>query len=127
MNPRDCKYSRAYTWVRVEGGEGTIGITDYAQQQLGSILFIEVAKVGDSLAQDRSLGSIESDKAVSDVISPVSGEVVAVNEDAINAPETINQDPYGAGWLLKVRLKDKKELEALFSAEEFEKHLASTQ
>lgn len=125
MNPKDLKYTKEQTWVRVEGGEATIGITDYAQAQLGSVLFVEVKDIGDKVAQFKSCGTIESDKATSDIISPVSGEVVAVNEDMLNAPEKVNEDPYGGGWMLRVQLADPGELNKLMAIGEFESYLAS--
>ncbi|MBI2303787.1 MAG: glycine cleavage system protein GcvH [Chloroflexi bacterium] len=120
MNPKDCKYSKGHTWVRVAGGEAIIGITDYAQQQMGSILFVETKEVGSQINQFQPCGTVESDKATSDVMSPISGEVVAVNQEAVDAPELLNQDPYGAGWLLKARPANPKELDDLMTAEQFE-------
>ncbi|MDO8490889.1 MAG: glycine cleavage system protein GcvH [Dehalococcoidia bacterium] len=127
MNPKDLKYSKDQTWVRVAGDEGTIGITDYAQKQLGSVLFVEVKQPGEQVKQGQPCGTIESDKATSDIVCPVSGEVVAVNSDAIEAPESVNQAPYEAGWLLKVRLADKGELGKLLSATDFEALLSTLQ
>lgn len=124
MNPKDCRYSKEHIWVRAQGNEATIGLTEYAQEQLGNILFVEAAEVGDSIGRGKPCGTVESDKATSDVISPVSGAVLAVNEDVVNAPETINQDPYGAGWLLKARLSNTADLDQLMSAEQFEAYIA---
>jgi len=124
LNPKDCKYTKGHTWVRVSGEEATIGISDYAQQQLGSVLFLEVAQPGDTVQQGQPCGTVESDKATSDIMCPVSGEVVAVNDKALDAPETVNQDPYGEGWLLKVRLSQPGELDNLMTAEEFEAYIA---
>lgn len=104
MIPNDLLYANSHEWVRIEGEEAVIGITDFAQQQLGDITFVELPAVGDELAQGREMGSIESVKAASELISPVSGPVLAVNTELENAPEKINQEPYGAGWMLRVRL-----------------------
>ncbi len=124
MNPQDRRYTKGHTWVRVQDSEATIGITDYAQQQLGKVLFLEVAQEGIQIKQGQPCGTVESDKATSDVMSPITGEVMAVNEETINAPERVNEDPYGAGWLLKARILIPAELEALMSAEEFEAYIA---
>ncbi|MBI4217012.1 MAG: glycine cleavage system protein GcvH [Chloroflexi bacterium] len=124
MHPKDYKYTKGHTWVRVEGEVGLIGITDFAQKELGSVLFVELASVGDAVVQSKPCGSVESDKATSDVMCPVSGQVLEVNEEAMNAPETVNKDPHGAGWLLKVRLANKTELNSLMSAAEFERYIA---
>lgn len=125
MNPKDCRYTKGHTWVRPEDGIATIGVTDYAQEQLGAVLFVEVAEVGDTVTQFQSCGTVESDKATSDIICPVSGQVVEVNGEALDAPEMLNQEPYGGGWLLKVKLADRNELKGLMSAQEFEAYIAS--
>ena len=123
MNPREYRYSKGCTWLRVEDSEGTIGVTDFAQEQLGSVLFIEVSEVGSNVVQFEPCGTAESDKATTDIMSPVSGEVIAVNEDVLRAPELVNEDPYRAGWLLKVRLSDPAEIDSLMTAEEFEAYI----
>ncbi|MBI4282663.1 MAG: glycine cleavage system protein GcvH [Chloroflexi bacterium] len=123
MNPANCKYTKGHTWVRVEGNLAVIGLTDYAQQQLGKVLFVEAAAKGKKVAQSQSCGTVESDKATSDIMCPVTGEVTDVNEEALDAPELLNQEPYGKGWLIKVRLQDSKELGALMTAQEFEKYI----
>ena len=99
--PEELRYTKEHEWVRVEGGIGTIGITDHAQEELGDIVYVDLPKVGAQLEQGKSLGSVESVKAVSDIYSPVSGEVVEVNESLATAPEKLNQDPHGAAWLVK--------------------------
>ncbi len=124
MNPKDCKYTKGHTWVRVSGQEATVGVSDYAQKQLGSVLFVEVAQVGDAVAQGKPCGTIESDKATSEVQSPVSGKVTAVNQDTLDAPESVNKDPYGKGWLLKVQMSNPGELQSLMTAEAFEKYIS---
>jgi len=124
MNPRDYKYTKGYTWVKAGDGEAQIGITQYAVERLGSILFLEVANMGEAITQFEPCGTVESAKATSDIMSPVSGEVTAVNEEAIDSLEMVEEDPYGAGWLLRVKMSDPAELDALMSAEEFERYMA---
>ncbi len=124
-NPPDLRYTKEHEWVRVEEGVGTVGITDYAQDQLGDIVYLDLPKVGTQVRQLAKLGEIESVKAVSDLFSPVSGEVAEVNQEAVDAPELVNRDPYGAGWLVRVRLSDSAELEALLGIEEYEELLAA--
>lgn len=100
----DLLYAASHEWVRIEGSEAVIGITHFAQDSLGDITFIELPEVGATLAADQEMGSVESVKAASDIYCPVAGEVIAVNEALENAPETVNQDPYGEGWMIRVRL-----------------------
>ena len=114
--PDDLKYHHEHDWARVEGDVATLGITWYAQDALGEIVHYEAPEAGSSLARDESYGEVESVKAVSDVIAPLSGEVVEVNEKVVSEPETINEDPYGEGWLVKIRLSDTSELEDLLDA-----------
>lgn len=104
MIPNDLLYAKSHEWIRIEGQEALVGITDFAQRQLGDITFVELPATGDNVAEDQEMGSIESVKAASELISPVSGTVLAVNKELENAPERINQDPYGAGWLVRVQL-----------------------
>jgi glycine cleavage system H protein len=124
-NPADLRYSKEHEWVRVEGDVGTMGITDYAQDQLGDVVYLDLPKVGTQVRQSAKLGEVESVKAVSDLFSPVSGEVVELNQEAVDAPELVNRDPYGAGWLIKVRLSDPAEIEGLLSLEKYEELLAA--
>lgn len=114
--PDDLRYHREHDWARIEGDVATLGITWYAQDALGEIVHYEAPEAGSSLARDESYGEVESVKAVSDVIAPLSGEVVEVNEKVVSEPETINEDPYGEGWLVKIRLSDTSELEDLLDA-----------
>ena len=114
--PDDLRYHREHDWARIEGDVATLGITWYAQDALGEIVHYEAPEAGSSLARDESYGEVESVKAVSDVIAPLSGEVVEVNEKVGSEPETINEDPYGEGWLVKIRLSDTSELEDLLDA-----------
>jgi glycine cleavage system H protein len=116
--PDELKYTRTHEWVREEGDTATIGITDHAQEELGDIVFVELPAVGDTLEAGGAVGSIESVKAVSDVHAPVGGEVVEVNEALADRPELINEDPYGEGWIVKVRVSGEGDL---LSADEYEK------
>jgi glycine cleavage system H protein len=114
--PDDLKYHREHDWARIEGDTATLGITWYAQDALGEIVHYEPPDEGGSLARDESYGEVESVKAVSDVISPLTGDVVEVNRKVVEEPETINDDPYGEGWLVKIRLSDPAEADALLDA-----------
>jgi glycine cleavage system H protein len=114
--PDDLKYHREHDWARIEGDTATLGVTWYAQDALGEIVHYEPPAEGSSLARDESYGEVESVKAVSDVIAPLSGEVVEVNQKVVEEPETINEDPYGEGWLVKVRLSDPAETDDLLDA-----------
>ena len=119
-SPSDLRYSKEHEWVRVEDGVGTIGITDYAQDQLGDIVYLDLPEEGAAIKQFEKLGEIESVKAVSDLFAPVSGEVAEINQEAVDSPELVNQDPYGRGWLLKVRLSDESAVQGLLSADEYD-------
>ena len=116
---KELKYAKSHEWVKVEGDIATIGITDYAQQSLGSIVYVEGGEVGDTVEQFGEFGAVESVKAASDIMSPVSGEILEVNEEVIDNPELINEDPY-ANWIIKVKVNDLAELDELLSAEEYE-------
>lgn len=117
--PGDLKYSKEHEWVRLEGDVAVIGITEFAQDELGDIVYVEQPKVGDSVSQNDQFGVVESVKTVSDLYSPVSGEVVEVNEEVSSSPETINKDPYGAGWIIKVKTSDAAQLDSLLSADDY--------
>jgi glycine cleavage system H protein len=123
MYPDDFHFSKDHEWVKIEGDEAIVGITDFAQKQLGDVVYVELPQVGTSLEFHQSLGVIESVKAVSDVYSPISGEVVAINEDLDASPEMVNEDPHGKGWILRLKLKDASEIEKLMSASEYEQFL----
>jgi len=125
--PPELRYTKEHEWLRVDGDTAAVGITDYAQDQLGDIVYLDLPKVGMALRQLEKLGEIESVKAVSDLFSPVSGEVTEQNQEAVKSPELVNQEPYGRGWLLRLRLSDAAELEKLLSAEQYEAHLAAEQ
>jgi glycine cleavage system H protein len=114
--PDELRYHRDHDWARVEGDEATLGITWYAQDALGEIVHYEPPEEGGTVARDESYGEVESVKAVSDLIAPLSGEVIAVNEALLDAPETINEDPYGEGWLIRIRVTDTTEIEGLLDA-----------
>ena len=123
--PEELRYHEAHDWVRIDGDTATFGITWYAQDQLGEVVFFDPPEVGAATSKDESYAEVESVKAVSDVIAPLSGEVVEVNEALADAPEKINEDPYGEGWLVKVKLSDPGEAEGLLSAAEYRKLLES--
>ncbi|HAK59883.1 MAG TPA: glycine cleavage system protein GcvH [Nitrospiraceae bacterium] len=123
MNPDDIKYHRDHSWVRVEGKKATIGITDYAQQQLGDIVYVDLPEVETEADADSELSEIESTKATSPILSPVSGVVGEVNEDLADSPEIINEDPYGNGWLMVLDMSDPSELNDLMSKSEYEAYL----
>jgi glycine cleavage system H protein len=117
--PDDLLYNAEHDWARLEGEHATLGITWYAQDALGEVVFCEPPAVGSTLTQDKPYAEVESVKAVSDVIAPLSGEIVEVNDTLLDAPEAINEDPYGAGWLVKVRLSDPSEAAALLDADAY--------
>jgi glycine cleavage system H protein len=123
MYPADYRYTKEHEWIKVEGAVGTIGITDYAQQELGDVVFVEMPKPGTKITAGQSFGTIESVKAVSEIFSPVSGEVIEANPALVDAPEKINQEPHGAAWLVKVRLADPKEASALMDAAAYEAYI----
>jgi glycine cleavage system H protein len=114
--PEDLKYHPEHDWARIEGGEATLGITWYAQDSLGEVVFFEGPEIGSEVTKDQPYAEVESVKAVSDVVAPVSGEVIAVNESLSDAPEAINADPYETGWLIKIRLTDPSEADSLMDA-----------
>jgi glycine cleavage system H protein len=118
--PESCRYTKEHEWVHLEGGVATIGITFHAQSELGDIVFVDLPKVGAAFEKSASFGSIESVKAVSDVYAPVGGEVTEVNEALTAAPEKVNEDPQGAGWLIKVRVSNQGDVAGLMTAAEYE-------
>jgi glycine cleavage system H protein len=120
MIPADLRYTKEHEWVRLDGDLATVGITDHAADQLGDIVFVELPAVGTALRQLATFGVVESVKAVSDLFAPVGGEVVEVNDDLARAPEVVNSDPYGAGWLLRVRVSDPAEVDALLDPAAYE-------
>ena len=114
--PENLQYSKDHEWIRVEGGVGTVGITDYAQNSLGDVVYVELPKVGDTFEAHEPFGSVESVKAVSELFTPVAGEVVEVNESLQDEPEKVNTDPYGDAWMIRLRLKDPGGVDSLLSA-----------
>ncbi len=124
-SPDDRKYSKEHEWVRVNGDTARIGITDYAQDQLGDVVYIDLPEAGATVGQFEKMGEIESVKAVSDLFSPVSGEVLRVNDTAVDKPELVNSDPHGDGWLLEVRLTSPAELDALMTAAAYDAFTAA--
>jgi len=127
MYPDDLHYTETHQWARVAGDVATVGITDYAQDQMGDLVYVELPEVGDEVNAGAPLGQVESVKAVSDVISPVSGEITEVNQALVDTPETVNREPYGDGWLAKIRMSDKSELDALLDSAAYQEHLAKEQ
>jgi len=123
--PEDLRYTKEHEWVRIAGDVGTIGITDHAQKELGDIVYVDLPKVGAHIEQGKSLGSVESVKAVSDIYCPVSGEVTEVNESLAQAPEKLNQDPHGAAWLIKLRLSAPDEAKGLLSAADYQAYVGA--
>jgi len=124
MYPSDYRYTKDHEWIKADGSTGTIGITDYAQSQLGDVVFVESPKVGAKLKAGATFGTVESVKAVSEIYSPVSGEVTEINAALADAPEKINSDPHGDAWLIKVRLDDPKELNALMDSVAYQAYIA---
>jgi glycine cleavage system H protein len=122
--PEDLKYHRDHDWARIEGDEAVLGITWFAQDALGELVHFEPPADGTALVKDRAYGEVESVKAVSDVIAPLSGEVLEVNAKVVEAPETVNDDPYGEGWLVRIRLADPSEVDALLDLAAYEQILA---
>ncbi len=120
MYPDDLRYTREHEWIRVDGEECTIGITHYAQDELGDVVFVELPGVGGAVTRDEPFGAVESVKAVSDLFAPLTGEVIAQNDELDAAPELVNEAPYGAGWMIKIRLNDPDELAALMDAAAYE-------
>jgi len=118
--PQDLKYTKTHEWLRVESDRATIGITDYAQGELGDVVFLELPQAGRTLKPEESFGTIEAVKAVSDLYSPVSGEVVAANGDLSGSPELVNKDCYGAGWMIQIKLSNPAELSGLLDAKTYE-------
>ncbi len=123
MNPKELHYTRSHEWVRIDGDVGTIGITDYAQKELGEIVYLELPEVGHMFNAEEEFGTVESVKAVSELFTPVSGEVVEINKTAVSEPGIVNDDPTGDGWLIKVKLSTDEEVKKLLSAEQYEEYV----
>ena len=123
MYSENLYYSNEHEWIKIDGDRGTIGITDYAQQQLGDVVYVELPDVGATFSANDVFGSIESVKAVSELFCPVSGEVLEVNQETADSPELVNQDPHGKAWLIVIRLADPSEAENLMSASDYQKYV----
>ena len=117
--PAELKYTKEHEWIRVEGEEAVVGITDYAQSQLGNIVFVECETVGDALEAGETFGTVEAVKTVSDLYLPVAGEVLEFNEELEGEPELVNKDPYGKGWIVKIKISDETELDGLLNADAY--------
>ena len=125
MYPDNFRYTKEHEWVRAEGDTGTVGITDHAQQELGDIVYVDLPKPGAKVEAGKSLGSVESVKAVSDIYSPVSGEVTEINESLADQPEKLNSDPHGEAWLVKIRLSAPAEVGQLMSAADYQSYIGA--
>lgn len=117
--PEDLKYSKEHEWVRVSGNVATIGISDYAQDQLGEIVFVELPDEGEEFEKDDAFGVVESVKSVNDIFAPITGKIIEVNDPVVDSPEIVNEDPYAEGWLVKIEIADPKELGELMSAKDY--------
>jgi glycine cleavage system H protein len=125
MYPDNFRYTKEHEWVLAEGDTGTVGITDHAQEELGDIVYVDLPKVGANIEAGKSLGSVESVKAVSDIYSPVSGEVTQINESLADAPEKLNSDPHGEAWLVKIRMSAPEEIQNLMSSADYESYIGA--
>jgi glycine cleavage system H protein len=123
MYPDDFYYTKDHEWLKIEGDEATVGITDFAQKQLGDVVYVELPQSGVQLEFHQSFGVIESVKAVSDIYSPISGEVIEINQELNDSPELVNEDPHNKGWIIRIKIKDESELDKLMSASEYENFL----
>jgi glycine cleavage system H protein len=123
--PENLKYTKEHEWLRVEDETGTIGVTDHAQGELGDVVFVELPKVGLKFKQNDSIGTIEAVKTVADIYAPISGEVLEVNSALSDSPDLINNDPYGKGWMLKVRINQLDEIDSLMDTDDYKKHIAA--
>ena len=120
MSPEDRLYTKEHEWLKLDADVGTVGITDHAQNALGDVVYVELPKIGDKLTAGQTFGTVESVKAVSELFSPASGEVTEINSGLGDAPETINKDPYGTGWMIRIRLSNKSETSKLMSASQYD-------
>ena len=123
--PENLRYSKDHEWVKVDGDVASIGITDYAQHSLGDVVYVDMPRVGDKFGTHEAFGSVESVKAVSEIFTPVSGEVVEVNESLNDTPEKVNSDPYGDAWFVKIKMDNALEVDAMLSGEEYEEYLSA--
>ena len=125
--PADLKYTKEHEWLKMEGDTAIVGITDHAQAELGDIVFVELPKVGDAVTKGATFGTVESVKAVSEIFSPATGEVIEINASLADAPEKLNDDPHGAGWLVKIRLSAAGEIQGLMSAADYQAYAGAEQ
>ena len=125
MYPADYRYTKEHEWVKIDGDVAVVGITHHAQDQLGDVVFVELPKSGAKVHASKSFGTVESVKAVSDIYAPLTGEVAEINEDLVDAPETLNEDPHGKGWLVKIKFSDKAELAGLMSPEDYNAYVSA--
>jgi glycine cleavage system H protein len=123
--PENLRYSKDHEWILVEDGVATLGITDFAQSSLGDVVYIDMPRVGDKFGTHEAFGSVESVKAVSEIFTPVAGEIAEVNEGLNDTPENVNTDPYGGGWMVKIKMDNPGEADAMFSAVEYEEYLST--
>ena len=123
--PADLKYTKDHEWIKVDGSTATIGVTDYAQSELGDVVYVEIETEGEDLAKEEVFGTVEAVKTVSDLFMPVSGTVTSINERLSGEPDLVNKDPYGEGWMIKVNMSDLSELEALMSADEYKSEVGA--
>jgi glycine cleavage system H protein len=121
--PEDLNYTKDHEWVRVKGSDATVGITDHAQSELGDVVYVELPKVGDKFEASEPFGSVESVKAVSEIYMPVSGSVIEVNDSLNDAPELVNEDPYGEGWMIRIRIDNPAQVDALLTSIEYEDYI----
>ncbi len=117
--PADLKYTKDHEWVRIEGSQATIGITDFAQKELGDIVYVDITTIGESVAREEIFGTVEAVKTVSDLFMPLTGKVLEMNKDIDSAPESVNNDPYGKGWMIKIAIENESELADLLSCEDY--------
>ncbi|HEX2523197.1 MAG TPA: glycine cleavage system protein GcvH [Terriglobia bacterium] len=122
--PADCGYTKEHEWVRVQDGVAIVGITEYAQKELGDVVFVELPKVGDTFDTNETFANVESVKAVSEVFSPVAGEILEVNQELVDSPQLVNDDPYGDGWFIKLKVADAEELKDLLNSDEYAEFVA---
>ncbi len=121
--PANLKYTKEHEWVAIDGDVATVGITDFAQGELGDIVFVEIETVGQSVGRDEVFGTVEAVKTVSDLFMPLSGEILEKNAELDNAPEVLNSDPYNAGWMIKIKIADASEIDSLMSADDYKQHI----
>jgi glycine cleavage system H protein len=122
--PSELKYTKEHEWIKIDGDIATVGVTDYAQSELGDIVYVEIETVGDTLSHGEVFGTVEAVKTVSDLFMPLSGEVIEMNEDLDGSPESVNDDAYGAGWMIKIKMSDPSEVDNLLSAEAYQAEIA---